>query len=87
MKDMEHQVIEGTWEEISRHAAELSGKRVRVTVLEEAEPLSPNEAMLEALRKVGERAEQMPYSGPTEESLKMLREGRAGKMFGYGDSE
>ena len=28
------QVIEGTWEEVSRHADTLAGKRVRLTVLE-----------------------------------------------------
>lgn len=38
-------VIEGTWEEIaSRHAAELAGKQIRITVLENgaaaAEPAS-----------------------------------------------
>lgn len=27
------QVLEGTWEEVQRHAAELSGRRVRVEVL------------------------------------------------------
>lgn len=27
------EVLEGTWEEVSRHGAELAGKRVRVTVL------------------------------------------------------
>ncbi|MEM9156861.1 MAG: hypothetical protein AAGB13_17810 [Cyanobacteria bacterium P01_F01_bin.33] len=31
---MKHQVYEGTWEEVVAHAAELSGKQVRVTVLD-----------------------------------------------------
>jgi hypothetical protein len=79
---MERGVIEGTWEEVSRHAGELAGKRVRVTVLEEAGTTPPNEQMLTALNKVRARAMEMPYSGSTEESLKILREGRAGKMFG-----
>lgn len=30
---MEGQVFEGTWEEIALHAAELAGRRVRLTVL------------------------------------------------------
>lgn len=30
---MSQQVLEGTWEEIVQHADELSGKRVRLTVL------------------------------------------------------
>jgi hypothetical protein len=53
----EQQVLEGTWEEIAgRHAAELVGKRVRVTVLGdaaiEAGPASMAEfdAFLEAFR-------------------------------------
>jgi hypothetical protein len=29
-------ILEGTWEEIARHADELAGKRVRLTVLAEA---------------------------------------------------
>ncbi len=32
------QVLEGTWEEIAQHAAEFSGKRVRLMVLGEATP-------------------------------------------------
>jgi len=32
---MEQKIIEGTWEEITRHAQEFAGHRVRVTVLEE----------------------------------------------------
>lgn len=32
---MEQQVFEGTWEEIAVHAAELSGRRVRLTILSE----------------------------------------------------
>jgi hypothetical protein len=49
--------IEGTWEEIISHAAELAGRRVRLTVLPgqtgtaaERLPLSPtNQRMLELL--------------------------------------
>lgn len=33
---MLEQVLEGTWEEIAHHADELAGKRVRLTVVEEA---------------------------------------------------
>ncbi len=33
------EVLEGTWEEIAQHAAEFSGKRVRLTVIEpQAQP-------------------------------------------------
>jgi hypothetical protein len=31
---MDQKTIEGTWEEITRHARELAGHRVRVTVLD-----------------------------------------------------
>ena len=32
---MEHKVIEGTWEEVAGRAQELTGRRVRVTVLDD----------------------------------------------------
>jgi hypothetical protein len=32
---MSQQVLEGTWEEVLQHADELSGRRVRLTVLDE----------------------------------------------------
>jgi hypothetical protein len=39
---MAQQVLEGTWEEIQNHAADLTGRRVRVEVLNgDAEPVSP----------------------------------------------
>lgn len=43
----------------------------------------PNVAMLEALEATRELLKDMPVRGSTEESLKMLREGRAGRMWGY----
>jgi hypothetical protein len=42
-----------------------------------------NEAMLAVLRRSAERLKNMPYSGSTEDSLKILHEGRAGRMYGY----
>lgn len=53
--------------------------------LEEAAP-TPNYAMLEALRKVAERSKDMPYTDG-KDSLKMLRQARAGAMFGYEPTE
>lgn len=35
---MSQQVLEGTWEEITRHGEELAGKRVRLTILDNAAP-------------------------------------------------
>jgi hypothetical protein len=54
------QVLEGTWEEISRHAAELAGKSLHLTVLPEPRnasaphenTLAGNEEVREALRKI-----------------------------------
>ncbi|MEK7830120.1 MAG: hypothetical protein AAB401_03495 [Acidobacteriota bacterium] len=47
---------------------------------------TPNYAMLEALRKVAERSKDMPYTDG-KDSLKMLRQARAGAMFGYEPTE
>jgi hypothetical protein len=43
--------------------------------------------MLEALETTRELLKDMPVRGSTEESLKLLREGRAGRMWGYEPSE
>ncbi len=80
---MATQVLEGTWEEITKHAKSLVGKKVRVTVLEDEpqQKAKPNEGMLEALRKIKERHKNMPESSG-EDTLKMIREARSGGMFG-----
>jgi hypothetical protein len=44
---MAEQVLEGTWEEIARHADELSGKRMRLMVLEECSPRQVGQSALE----------------------------------------
>ncbi len=80
---MATQILEGTWEEITKHAKSLVGKKLRVTVLDD-EPMStptPNEGMLEALRKIKERHKNMPESSG-KDTLKMIREARSGGMFG-----
>ena len=85
---METQVLEGTWEEITRQASRFVGRKVRVTILED-EPIAkskPNLAMLEALRKVRERNKNMPESSG-EDTLKMIREARSGGMFGDDSDE
>lgn len=54
------QFLNGTWEEISLHAAELVGKTLRLTVLPEipgdngmtAAPMTSKEEIREALRKI-----------------------------------
>lgn len=47
---MEERVLEGTWEEIALHAAELSGRRVRLTILTDGE--SENTVAPETLDKM-----------------------------------
>lgn len=51
----------------------------------EAAP-TPNYAMLEALRKIAERSKDMPYTSG-EDTQRILREGRAGAMWGYEPTE
>ena len=43
-------VIEGTWEEVALHAAELAGRRVRLTVLSEAHERESDAAVIEPER-------------------------------------
>lgn len=85
---METQVLEGTWEEITRQASRFVGRKVRVTILED-EPIAkskPNLAMLEALRKVEERNKNMRETGGMS-SVDIIRRGRAGEMYGYESDE
>lgn len=46
-------------------------------------PAAPrNEAMLAALQRSAERLKDLPVTGSTAETLKMLRDARSGKMWG-----
>jgi hypothetical protein len=47
------------------------------------EPPPRNEEMLAIIRRNRERLKDMPVRGSTEETLKMIREARAGAMWGY----
>ena len=42
-----------------------------------------NETMFAALQRSAERLKDVPVSGSTEQTLKIIREGRAGAMYGY----
>ena len=46
-----------------------------------------NEAMLAVLARSADRLKRIPFSGYTEDSLKILHEGRAGRMYGYEPGE
>ncbi len=77
---MATEVLEGTWEEITCHAKDLAGRKVRLIILEE-EPLpQPNKKALEVIQKVRERNKDMPETGG-ESSVDIVRRGRKGEMF------
>ena len=81
---MTTQVLEGTWEEITKQSKRLIGKQLRVTILgdQHASKPEPNQGMLEALRKIKERQKNMPETSG-ESSVDIIRRGRAGEMWGY----
>jgi len=81
---MSQQILEGPWEEILDRADEFSGKRVRLTVIEE--PTHPNEAMLAALREVAAIQDGMRLTSG-EDSDTLLREAREGGMYGLDSTE
>jgi hypothetical protein len=58
---MEQRTFEGTWEEITRRAAELAGRKVRLTVIDE--PPSPG-TLDSAVAPLIEAAEHLVASLP-----------------------
>ena len=62
-------------------AAEIS----EATEPQEAFPR--NEAMLAVIHRTRERLKNLPVSGSTEETLKLIREARGGAMWGYEPTE
>lgn len=60
-------------------------EQAQESVLTEAphQPVSRNEAMFAVLERSAERMKDVPVTGSTEETLKMIREARAGAMWGY----
>lgn len=48
---MVQQILEGTWEEVSQRSEELSGRRVRVTILDDVTMQSSNEGKERAFGK------------------------------------
>lgn len=83
---MAAQVLEGTWEEITKHAESLVGKKLRVTILDDEPTVKPNEKALAVIQKVAERQKNMRETGG-ESSVDIIRRGRAGEMFGYESDE
>ena len=56
------QVLEGTWEEIAEHAAEFSGKRVRLMVIEPPPSATAERPLSEMLKGlIGVIDSRLPY--------------------------
>ena len=86
--------LEGTWEEILAHAPELVGRRVRLTVLDAAEnggpswdDLTPAQQFARSIDEAEDLEKEMPLTPGGEETLRIIREGRAGAMWGYEPAE
>ena len=77
---MDPLVLEGTWEEIAKHAPEFTGRRLRVSVIDERKP-QPNQKMLEIMKKIKEKQKGMRFTDGSK-TQEMLRAARSGGMFG-----
>lgn len=74
-------VLEGTWEEIVKHAPEFGGRRLRVTVIDEEQKPQPNQKMREIMKLVKEKQKDMRFTDGSK-TQEMLRDARSGGMFG-----
>ncbi len=74
-------VLEGTWEEISKHAPEFSGRRLRVTVLSDEQKPQSNQKALEMIKRVKELQKDMRFTDGSK-TQEILRAARGGAMFG-----
>lgn len=77
---MTAQVLEGTWEEIARQAKDLTGRKVRLFVLDDEESSRPNQRALDILQKIHDRQKDMHFTSG-EKGVDIVRRGRAGEMF------
>ena len=77
---MNTQVLEGTWEEVARHAKNLMGRKVRVTVLDDETLPTPNQKLLDVINQVSENQKDRKETFG-ESSVDIVRRGRAGEMF------
>jgi hypothetical protein len=57
-------VYEGTWEEVARHAAELAGRRVRLTVLDDLQAPVMLDRALTHLLEAADRLLREPVEPP-----------------------
>ena len=85
-------VLEGTWEEVSTQAVDLAGRRVRLTVLPgdaavAGQQLTPTNRDLLACLEELDADDQMPVTPAAPSAVNLIREGRAGPMYGYDPGE
>lgn len=67
---MESRTIEGTWDEVARHAGKLAGRKVRLTVLDEA-ALSPtmlDSTLADLIREAEQLASTLPPAPPPDDA-------------------
>lgn len=77
---MTAQVLEGTWEEVARHAKGLAGRKVRLLILDSDTPTKPNKKALDVIEKVHQKQKGSRFtSGET--GIDIVKRGRAGEMF------
>lgn len=70
---MDRRTIEGTWEEVARHSPELSGRRVRVTVLDDSEPPESEPRIKDPLLGIFNEAPEL-LDEVVEEAMKIREE-------------
>jgi hypothetical protein len=82
---MKSSVIEGTWDELAKHADELRRYPKLTLIVPEAEEPAPavNQGMLDALREITERQRGRRSTSP-DNTDRWLREARDGGMYGLG---
>jgi hypothetical protein len=61
----------------------LQSNGQNLTGMERSAAQPRNEAMFAVLQRSAERMKDVPVTGSTEETLRMIREARAGAMWGY----
>ena len=74
-------VLEGTWDEIVKHAPEFVGRRLRVTVLSEEQKPQPNRKAMEIMKQIKELQKDMRFTDGSK-TQQILRAARGGAMFG-----
>ena len=56
--------FEGTWEEVARHGAELAGRKVRLTVIDEP-PIALDQALAPIIADAERLSQLLPPVAPT----------------------